>query len=92
MSTYLRGDSSSSNQSMGGATHVTLCRCGQEAVLKTSWTETNPSRRFLGCINYGTPAYCHFLEWIDLVVHHRSRHVIIRLLRKPDRLEKRRRR
>ncbi|KDP42309.1 hypothetical protein JCGZ_01633 [Jatropha curcas] len=60
----------------------------QEEILKISWTEINPSRRFLGCINYEIPAYCYFLEWINLVVHHRSRHVIIGLLRKLDRLEK----
>ncbi|KAL4340924.1 hypothetical protein GQ457_08G009690 [Hibiscus cannabinus] len=33
--------------------HVPICKCGKEAVLKTAWSDDNPGRRFYGCSNYG---------------------------------------
>ena len=32
---------------------VVTCHCGKRCVLKTSWTDHNPGRRFLGCSQYG---------------------------------------
>ncbi|KAK4434992.1 hypothetical protein Salat_0662200 [Sesamum alatum] len=26
-----------------------ICRCGHQVVVRTSWTNSNPSRRFRGC-------------------------------------------
>ena len=30
-----------------------ICHCREECRIVTSWTVTNPGRRFHGCINYG---------------------------------------
>ncbi|CAN0903431.1 hypothetical protein LINGRAHAP2_LOCUS22556, partial [Linum grandiflorum] len=30
-------------------TEVPICKCGEVAIMVTSWTEDNPGRRFLGC-------------------------------------------
>ncbi|WOG96632.1 hypothetical protein DCAR_0415968 [Daucus carota subsp. sativus] len=35
------------------------CSCGNWAVEKTSWTEYNPGRRFLTCVN----GRCNFFRW-----------------------------
>ncbi|KAJ6837482.1 cytochrome P450 94C1-like [Iris pallida] len=40
------------------------CYCGLISPLKTSWTPTNPGRRFYGCANYPTNS-CGFLLWED---------------------------
>ncbi|KAG5543059.1 hypothetical protein RHGRI_015971 [Rhododendron griersonianum] len=42
------------------------CKCGIPAPIRTSKTETNRGRRFLGCINYKVPSVgCDFFFWID---------------------------
>ncbi|KAG5586000.1 hypothetical protein H5410_046434 [Solanum commersonii] len=41
--------SSVSNSSMAFVDEGRYCRCGNEALLKTSWTQLNPGRRFLTC-------------------------------------------
>ncbi|KAL8241824.1 hypothetical protein R6Q59_012126 [Mikania micrantha] len=30
---------------------MVFCECGKEAIILTSWTNRNPSRRFYGCPN-----------------------------------------
>ncbi|PWA34983.1 hypothetical protein CTI12_AA613820 [Artemisia annua] len=43
-----------------------LCGCGEVARLRTSWTQHNPARRFLGCPNYLDPTTnCNFFQWVD---------------------------
>ncbi|PWA71761.1 DNA-(apurinic or apyrimidinic site) lyase 2 [Artemisia annua] len=43
-----------------------LCGCGEVARLRTSWTQHNPARRFLGCPNYLDPTRnCNFFQWVD---------------------------
>ncbi|KAL4280828.1 hypothetical protein GQ457_03G025980 [Hibiscus cannabinus] len=32
--------------------HVPICKCEKEAVLKTAWSDDIPGRRFYGCNNY----------------------------------------
>ncbi|KAH7858458.1 hypothetical protein Vadar_024084 [Vaccinium darrowii] len=41
------------------------CFCGERSPLRTSYTEENPGRRFLGCINYKTSRKCKHFEWVD---------------------------
>ena len=39
------------------------CPCGFLPVQRTSWTESNYGRRFLGCV-YGAKG-CNFFRWVD---------------------------
>ncbi|KAI8566008.1 hypothetical protein RHMOL_Rhmol02G0005800 [Rhododendron molle] len=41
------------------------CRCGEKAPLRTSKTNANPGRRFLGCVNYEENNACKFFIWVD---------------------------
>ncbi|KAI8559699.1 hypothetical protein RHMOL_Rhmol04G0194300 [Rhododendron molle] len=41
------------------------CKCGIPAPIRTSKTEANWGRRFLGCINYKLPNAYGFFYWID---------------------------
>ncbi|CAL1387503.1 unnamed protein product [Linum trigynum] len=34
-----------------------MCRYAVPAVLRTSWTDANPGRRFFGCPNYGVQTH-----------------------------------
>ncbi|KAL3635198.1 hypothetical protein CASFOL_019745 [Castilleja foliolosa] len=45
--------SSSQNFHYGGTLQIHFCRCGNELPLKTSWTKSNPGRRYWACPNYG---------------------------------------
>ncbi|KAL2559507.1 uncharacterized protein Fot_04246 [Forsythia ovata] len=58
-----------------------ICYCGQLTILKTSWTEANPGRRFRGCKFYGRPDACDFFSWLDPPAHLRYKSVINGLLR-----------
>ncbi|PWA95313.1 zinc finger, GRF-type [Artemisia annua] len=49
------------------------CWCGQTAVVRTSWTNRNPGRRFYGC--------CDFIDWYDPPMCARSVSIIPGLLR-----------
>ena len=42
-----------------------VCECGDICGLWTSWTETNPGRRFIGCPNYRGRNKCNFFHWWD---------------------------
>ncbi|WOH12726.1 hypothetical protein DCAR_0832234 [Daucus carota subsp. sativus] len=57
-----------------------LCSCGLSPVLRTSWTDANPGRRFWGCS-------CNFHLWHDPAVGDRAKNIIPGLLRKIQRLE-----
>ncbi|KAG2549597.1 hypothetical protein PVAP13_9KG229400 [Panicum virgatum] len=43
-----------------------LCKCGNKAVWWTSWSDENPSQRFLNCFcDMSTRGVCNFWRWID---------------------------
>ncbi|KAL8484410.1 hypothetical protein ACS0TY_026906 [Phlomoides rotata] len=63
-----------------------LCKCLEEARLRTSWTDANPGRRFHGCrywtVNGGG---CNFFKWSDPEMYERARTVILNLLQEKNR-------
>ncbi|XP_028751355.1 uncharacterized protein LOC114711168 [Neltuma alba] len=44
------------------------CRCGDDIVVFTSWTEQNYGRRFLKCPNHKEQWSCNYFDWIDALV------------------------
>ncbi|GJX01211.1 zinc finger, GRF-type containing protein [Tanacetum coccineum] len=62
------------------------CACGLEAVIKTSWTNRNPGRRFYGCPTL-SPTCVNFLRWYDPPMCQRSVQIIPGLLRSRNELE-----
>ncbi|GJR18664.1 DNA-(apurinic or apyrimidinic site) lyase 2 [Tanacetum coccineum] len=51
---------------------ASLCGCGELARCRTSWTQNNPARRFLGCPNYMDPTRnCNFFRWVDVELPNR---------------------
>ncbi|GKA76624.1 zinc finger, GRF-type containing protein [Tanacetum coccineum] len=62
------------------------CACGLEGVIRTSWTNWNPGRRFYGCPTL-SPTYVNFLRWYDPPMCQRSVQIIPRLLRSCNELE-----
>ncbi|KAL2530391.1 uncharacterized protein Fot_22992 [Forsythia ovata] len=62
-------------------TEQTMCMCGKNAAMKTSWTKNNSGRRFLGCSFYGRLDACDYFKWVDPIVHPRYKSVINGLLR-----------
>ncbi|WMV42553.1 hypothetical protein MTR67_035938, partial [Solanum verrucosum] len=44
-----------------------VCLRGTPPILKISWTNDNPGRRFLGCRHYGSLFQnpCKFFDWYD---------------------------
>uniref|UniRef100_A0A6V7QX66 Zinc finger GRF-type domain-containing protein n=1 Tax=Ananas comosus var. bracteatus TaxID=296719 RepID=A0A6V7QX66_ANACO len=61
--------------------------CGESAQIKTSWIDSNPRRRFLGCKNYEVVGACGFFQWFDPPVGDRAEVIITRLLRKSSKME-----
>ncbi|PWA54205.1 zinc finger, GRF-type [Artemisia annua] len=59
---------------------MVVCTCGKPAVVKTSWTNRNPGRRFFGCPTIGSN--CPFLGWLDPPMCPRSVDIIPGLLRR----------
>ncbi|GJU47503.1 zinc finger, GRF-type containing protein [Tanacetum coccineum] len=62
------------------------CACGLEAVIRTSWTNRNPSHRFYGCPTL-SPTCVNFLRWYDPPMCQRSVHIIPGLLRSRNELK-----
>ncbi|WOH15035.1 hypothetical protein DCAR_0934568 [Daucus carota subsp. sativus] len=62
---------------------LSLCLCGLSPVLRTSWTDANPGRRFWGCSQRG----CNFHLWHDPAVGDRAKNIIPGLLKRIQRLE-----
>ncbi|PIN20593.1 DNA-(apurinic or apyrimidinic site) lyase [Handroanthus impetiginosus] len=61
------------------------CYCGRTAVLKTSWTNNNPGRRFRTCSTRnerGGGNACQFFTWVDPPICARAGVIIPGLLRK----------
>ncbi|KAI8019735.1 hypothetical protein LOK49_LG04G01831 [Camellia lanceoleosa] len=57
------------------------------ARIRTSWTHVNPTRRFLGCPNYGKNGACGFFYWYDPPTCPRGRQVLPKLVDKVASLE-----
>ncbi|PWA51551.1 zinc finger, GRF-type [Artemisia annua] len=60
---------------------IVTCNCGKQATIKTSWTNSNPGRRFYCCPT------CGFIEWTDPPMCFRAVDVIPGLLRARSDLE-----
>ncbi|KAJ9566970.1 hypothetical protein OSB04_002936 [Centaurea solstitialis] len=58
------------------------CKCGAPTMVRTSWTNTNPGRRFYCCsINVSRGIDCPFLGWVDPTPCNRCMVIIPGLLR-----------
>ncbi|KAK6139986.1 hypothetical protein DH2020_026260 [Rehmannia glutinosa] len=57
------------------------CYCGRRVVIRTTWTDENPGRRFLSCLHYDVGG-CGYFDWEDPPMCRRSKVVIPGLLRK----------
>ncbi|WMV38663.1 hypothetical protein MTR67_032048 [Solanum verrucosum] len=57
--------SSFSNSSMASVDEGRYCRCGNEALLKTSWTQLNPGRRFFTCRISKKMGGCDYFLWYE---------------------------
>ncbi|KAL2485827.1 GRF zinc finger containing protein [Abeliophyllum distichum] len=60
------------------------CYCGVHCVLKTSWTDENPGRRFLGCPNFREGGGCNYFDWIDPPIPNRKKSTFLSLLRRNE--------
>ncbi|KAL4564580.1 hypothetical protein LXL04_028644 [Taraxacum kok-saghyz] len=83
---------------------MVVCFCVRNALMRTSWTDLNPGRRFWGCpkpftvpdsyifsfffCSYSKRSTCGFIGWIDGPMCERSKHVIPCLLRSMNRVER----
>ncbi|KAK3406212.1 hypothetical protein EUGRSUZ_K02370 [Eucalyptus grandis] len=67
-----------SRRSEGEGEH--FCFCGFPSPRRTSWTRTNPGRRFYGCARYREGSKCKYFKWVDAKFSHRATEVILDLL------------
>ncbi|GJR58587.1 zinc finger, GRF-type containing protein [Tanacetum coccineum] len=65
---------------------MALCFCGLPAVHRTSWTDANPGRRFLGCPKIEGQR-CIYFHWLDPPMCQRAMLIIPGLLRARNRME-----
>ncbi|PWA47056.1 zinc finger, GRF-type [Artemisia annua] len=61
------------------------CFCGNPTIVRTSWTNINPGRRFRCCPQIGT--YCPFFSWVDPPMCARAMAIIPGLLASRNALE-----
>ncbi|CAA0829044.1 Unknown protein [Striga hermonthica] len=61
--------------------------CQKRAVMKTSWTDHNPGRRYAACEKSRGNGGCNYFSWIDPPMCPRSRQIIPGLLKRVNRLE-----
>ncbi|CAI0552644.1 unnamed protein product [Linum tenue] len=59
-----------------------FCFCGDPAVLKTSWTDGNPGRRFFGCSKYGTNGACNYFRWHDPALDEHMKFLVLNFHRR----------
>ncbi|CAK9177276.1 unnamed protein product [Ilex paraguariensis] len=59
---------------------ATPCYCRRMGKLRTTWTATNPGRRFIGCERCEEAGGCGFFVWYDPPMYDKSKHVILGLL------------
>ncbi|GJZ51392.1 zinc finger, GRF-type containing protein [Tanacetum coccineum] len=64
-----------------------MVRCwrGRFAIIKTSWTDGHPGRRFYACPIHGSQ--CRWIDWVDPPMCPRSVQIISGLLRARNRHE-----
>ncbi|XP_012841561.1 PREDICTED: uncharacterized protein LOC105961843 [Erythranthe guttata] len=62
------------------------CDCGYMVAVQTSWTATNPGRRFVACPERGVSG-CRFFNWCDPEMCDRSKQIIPGLLKRINYLE-----
>ena len=62
--------------------NVPFCHCGLRVDLKTSWSNDNPGRRFLGCKKYGLSSACRFFNWYDPPMNDHAKSMLRGLLKK----------
>ncbi|XP_058784024.1 uncharacterized protein At4g04775-like [Vicia villosa] len=79
MSRYSEASSRTKSPSVHGE-----CRCGLDAPLMTSWTDSNPGRRFYGCGMYKIQGYkrCNHFVWYDEEMGPRAKEMISTLNKK----------
>ncbi|XP_058733768.1 uncharacterized protein At4g04775-like [Vicia villosa] len=79
MSHYSEASSRTKSPSVHGE-----CRCGLDAPLMTSWTDSNPGRRFYGCGMYKIQGYkrCNHFVWYDEKLGPRAKEMISTLKQK----------
>nr|XP_027122511.1 uncharacterized protein At4g04775-like [Coffea arabica] len=65
---------------------IPFCKCGTRTILKTSWTERNPARRYIECAQNQVRG-CGFWDWYDEEICERAKQVIPGLLRSKNKLE-----
>nr|XP_043613573.1 uncharacterized protein LOC122585513 isoform X1 [Erigeron canadensis] len=65
---------------------MVFCWCGKQAILRTSWTDRNPGRRFYACPKEGSK--CRFIGWHDPEMCQRATKIIPGLLRSKNRVER----
>ncbi|KAK4396911.1 hypothetical protein Sango_1527700 [Sesamum angolense] len=63
-----------------------ICTCGRELLVRTSWTSTNPGRRFRGCPG-NAGKYCRTFQWVDPPMCRRSKEIIPGLLNRLNQYE-----
>ncbi|KAL6527772.1 hypothetical protein OROMI_029583 [Orobanche minor] len=66
--------SQSSSTSGGGPTR---CNCGLPIAAATSWKDSNPGRRFIGCQNYPNEGHCKFFRWTDPPICDRAKQIML---------------
>ncbi|KAG8377439.1 hypothetical protein BUALT_Bualt08G0033000 [Buddleja alternifolia] len=64
-----------------------ICYCRRLAVIRCSWTDANPGRRFYSCELHRNAGGCGFFVWLDPPMCERSRNVIPGLLGSTERLQ-----
>ncbi|KAG8378642.1 hypothetical protein BUALT_Bualt07G0006600 [Buddleja alternifolia] len=65
-----------------------FCPCGTNTVMKTSWTNHNPGRRYIACERFKQINGCnYYFVWIDPPICTRARQIIPGLLRRVNRFE-----
>ncbi|CAB4263096.1 unnamed protein product [Prunus armeniaca] len=62
-----------------------VCWCGKNARIRTSWTISNPGRRFAVCAK--GRGGCDFWVWYDVEMCERSKVMILGLLKSRGKLE-----
>ncbi|KAL8531070.1 hypothetical protein ACS0TY_007905 [Phlomoides rotata] len=73
--------SSTTSSSITGGSG-TICFCGKETRIRTSWTDHNPGRRFHGCKDCNRfGGGCEFFKWYDTEMSTRAKYVILSLLK-----------
>ncbi|GKC60912.1 zinc finger, GRF-type containing protein [Tanacetum coccineum] len=64
---------------------MVFCSCGRLAVIKTSWTDGHPGRRFYACPIQGP--CCRWIDWVDPSMCPRYIQIIPGLLKARNRHE-----